>query len=68
MFDAAFARITDAGLGYWADPFHQHPGRINHDYGGRGVYFNDPTATTWKFRPSPTATHRPDDPRAGADP
>ena len=41
-FDAAFARIQKSGLTYYADPFHQHSGEINHHYGGRGVYFTDP--------------------------
>jgi catechol 2,3-dioxygenase-like lactoylglutathione lyase family enzyme len=41
-FDAAFARIRDAGITYWADPFRGEPGQINHDNGGRGVYFEDP--------------------------
>jgi catechol 2,3-dioxygenase-like lactoylglutathione lyase family enzyme len=47
-FDAAFARIQDAGVTYHADPGHAEPGEINHRWGGRGVYFNDPTATTWR--------------------
>lgn len=41
-FDAAFGRIQDAGLTYWADPGHETPGEINRRWGGRGVYFNDP--------------------------
>lgn len=41
-FDAAFARIREAGLTYWADPDHRTPGAINHRWGGRGVYFDDP--------------------------
>jgi catechol 2,3-dioxygenase-like lactoylglutathione lyase family enzyme len=41
-FDAAFGRIQEAGLTYWADPHHETPGEINHRWGGRGVYFNDP--------------------------
>jgi catechol 2,3-dioxygenase-like lactoylglutathione lyase family enzyme len=41
-FDAAFGRIKEAGLTYWADPDHQTPGEINHRWGGRGVYFKDP--------------------------
>lgn len=41
-FDAAFGRIQDAGLTYWADPGHATPGEINHRWGGRGVYFTDP--------------------------
>ncbi len=41
-FDAAFGRIREAGLTYWADPGHETVGEINHRWGGRGVYFNDP--------------------------
>jgi catechol 2,3-dioxygenase-like lactoylglutathione lyase family enzyme len=41
-FDAVFARIRERGLEYWADPFLQKPGEINHRDGGRGVYFKDP--------------------------
>jgi catechol 2,3-dioxygenase-like lactoylglutathione lyase family enzyme len=41
-FDAAFGRIQQAGLTYWADPHHETPGEINQRWGGRGVYFNDP--------------------------
>jgi catechol 2,3-dioxygenase-like lactoylglutathione lyase family enzyme len=41
-FDAAFGRIQQSGLTYWADPGHQTPGEINHRWGGRGVYFQDP--------------------------
>ncbi len=41
-FDAAFGRLVAAGITYWGDPFHQRAGEINHDYGGRGVYFDDP--------------------------
>jgi catechol 2,3-dioxygenase-like lactoylglutathione lyase family enzyme len=41
-FDAAFGRIRDQGLPYWADPGHRRPGVINHGDGGRGLYFDDP--------------------------
>jgi catechol 2,3-dioxygenase-like lactoylglutathione lyase family enzyme len=42
-FDEAFGRLTEAGLSYWADPHLQRPGEINHNDGGRGVYFLDPS-------------------------
>ncbi|MFH9422146.1 VOC family protein [Streptomyces sp. NPDC017529] len=42
-FDAAFARIEQAGLTYYADPHGKQPGEINHNDGGRGVYFHDPS-------------------------
>jgi catechol 2,3-dioxygenase-like lactoylglutathione lyase family enzyme len=41
-FDVIFGRIRERGLEYWADPHHQQPGTINHNDGGRGVYWNDP--------------------------
>ncbi len=41
-FDEIFGRIRDRGLQYWADPFKSRPGEINHNDGGRGVYFDDP--------------------------
>jgi extradiol dioxygenase family protein len=41
-FDEIFGRITERGLSYWADPFHRQPGEINHNDGGRGVYWDDP--------------------------
>lgn len=41
-FDETFARIQQRDLEYWADPFHQQPGEINHWDDGRGVYFDDP--------------------------
>lgn len=41
-FDAVFDRIKDRGLKYWADPMGNRLGEINHNDGGRGVYFHDP--------------------------
>ena len=41
-FDAVLGRIRQAGLDYWADPAKSRPGEINHNNGGRGVYFPDP--------------------------
>jgi len=41
-FDAAFGRIRDQELPYWADPGQTQHGVINHRDGGRGVYFEDP--------------------------
>jgi len=42
-FDQIFGRIRDRGLSYWADPGKTRKGKINHHYGGRGVYFEDPS-------------------------
>lgn len=41
-FDAVLGRIEAAGLPHWADPARRQPGEINHNDGGRGVYFPDP--------------------------
>ena len=41
-FDAVFGRIRERGLEYWADPRRCRPGEINHNDGGRGVYFAGP--------------------------
>ncbi|KOU59180.1 glyoxalase/bleomycin resistance protein/dioxygenase [Streptomyces sp. MMG1533] len=41
-FDTIFARVREAGLTYWADPYHRRAGEINHNDGGRGTYFDDP--------------------------
>jgi catechol 2,3-dioxygenase-like lactoylglutathione lyase family enzyme len=41
-FDAIFDRVTAAGITYYADPFHGHPGELRRRDGGRGFYFADP--------------------------
>ncbi|HTZ91395.1 MAG TPA: VOC family protein [Streptosporangiaceae bacterium] len=41
-FDAAFGRLRDQDLPYWADPGKSQPSSVNHRDGGRGVYFEDP--------------------------
>ena len=41
-FDQIFGRITQRGLDYWADPGRTRARQINHNDGGRGVYFQDP--------------------------
>lgn len=41
-FDAVFARITEQGVDYFADPGAQQKGQINTHDGGRGMYFADP--------------------------
>ena len=40
-FDVIFARITDRGLRYWADPGHTRENALNNH--GRGFYFEDPS-------------------------
>ena len=42
-FEAAFARIRDAGITYYPDPRCTRPGEIYHGKAGhRGTYFRDP--------------------------
>ncbi|WP_434592880.1 VOC family protein [Streptomyces sp. A5-4] len=41
-FDGIFRRIKESGTEYFADPHRKQPGEINHNDGGRGVYFMDP--------------------------
>jgi catechol 2,3-dioxygenase-like lactoylglutathione lyase family enzyme len=41
-FDAAFAKIQAQGITYYPAPNFQNPGEINHNDGGRGLYFRDP--------------------------
>jgi catechol 2,3-dioxygenase-like lactoylglutathione lyase family enzyme len=42
-FDQIFGRVRQRGLKYWADPGQRLEGEINHHFGGRGVYFQDPS-------------------------
>jgi catechol 2,3-dioxygenase-like lactoylglutathione lyase family enzyme len=42
-FDQIFGRIQERGLKYWADPGQKQAGKINRHFGGRGVYFEDPS-------------------------
>jgi extradiol dioxygenase family protein len=42
-FDAVLGRIRERQLEYWADPARRHPGEINRNDGGRGMYFVDPS-------------------------
>jgi catechol 2,3-dioxygenase-like lactoylglutathione lyase family enzyme len=43
VFEAAFERVTAAGIAHHADPNGDHPGEIYHSRsGGRGFYFPDP--------------------------
>jgi catechol 2,3-dioxygenase-like lactoylglutathione lyase family enzyme len=40
-FDQIFGRIQAQQLTYWADPMLSQEGEINHNDGGRGVYWQD---------------------------
>jgi len=41
-FDAVLGRIKARKLDHWADPARRRPGEVNHNDGGRGVYFLGP--------------------------
>lgn len=41
-FDAALARLRGHRIVFYADFMRKKVGEINHLYGGRGVYFDDP--------------------------
>lgn len=41
-FDGAFERLKKSGAAYFANHDRSGPGEINHYWGGRGVYFDDP--------------------------
>jgi len=41
-FDEIYGRIVERGVAHWADPAASRPGEINHNDGGRGVYFAGP--------------------------
>ena len=42
-FEQIFGRVKARGLKYWADPGKRSEGEINRHFGGRGVYFEDPS-------------------------
>ena len=41
-FDAIHARLQKAGRQWWADPAGRRLGEINHNDGGRGLYWEGP--------------------------
>jgi len=41
-FDHGYALLLERGVSTYADPGRHQPGEINHRFGGRGVYFDDP--------------------------
>lgn len=55
-FDDGLKRIQYGGLGYWADPGRQHANEINHEWNGRGVYFNDPDGHLLELITTPYGT------------
>jgi catechol 2,3-dioxygenase-like lactoylglutathione lyase family enzyme len=57
-FDAIYGKIKSRGLQHWADPGAQRPGEINHNHGGRGVYFPDPSGHGMEILTRPYGSHR----------
>jgi len=41
-FDGIYGRIQERGIVHYADPMGRERNQINHNDGGRGVYFPDP--------------------------
>lgn len=41
-FDQIWSRIKERDLDFWGDPQAQHKGEINHNDGGRGLYWRHP--------------------------
>ena len=41
-FDAVWGRIREQGRQFWADPFKHTAGEVNHNDGGRGLYWQGP--------------------------
>jgi len=42
-FDEVFARVQEREITYWPNPWPGNEGQINHNDGGRGFYFCDPS-------------------------
>jgi catechol 2,3-dioxygenase-like lactoylglutathione lyase family enzyme len=55
-FDPIFSRIRSQSLDYWADPGLTRPWEINHNDGGRGVYFIDPNGHLLEIITKPYAS------------
>ena len=56
-FDAGFGKIKAQGVPYFADPDRQQPGKINHHWGSRGVYFEDPNGHLLELITKPYGEH-----------
>jgi catechol 2,3-dioxygenase-like lactoylglutathione lyase family enzyme len=52
-FDAALARLKKSGAAFYANHRREGPGKINHLYGGRGVYFDDPSGHLFELLTRP---------------
>jgi catechol 2,3-dioxygenase-like lactoylglutathione lyase family enzyme len=58
-FDQIFGRIKERSLKYWADPGQREGGKINRHYGGRGVYFQDPSGHLLEIITKPYGSELP---------
>ncbi|NUU20202.1 MAG: VOC family protein [Streptomycetaceae bacterium] len=56
-FDAALARLQAAGVAYYPEPNLRSPGEINHNHGGRGLYFLDPAGHGMEIITRPYGSH-----------
>ncbi|MEW2551290.1 VOC family protein [Streptomyces zhihengii] len=54
-FDGMIARLEALGVTYYADPPHTEPGAVNHLFGGRGAYFDDPSGHNMEIMTRPYA-------------
>jgi catechol 2,3-dioxygenase-like lactoylglutathione lyase family enzyme len=52
-FDAALARLNGMGVKFYADFIRERSGEINHLYGGRGFYFDDPAGHLFEIITKP---------------
>jgi catechol 2,3-dioxygenase-like lactoylglutathione lyase family enzyme len=52
-FDGALERVRERTSQIWADPAKRQPGRINHHFGGRGFYFDDPNGHLFEIITTP---------------
>jgi len=43
QFDEIFSRLRERGIEYWPEPRMANAGQINHQDGGRGAYFREPS-------------------------
>ena len=48
-FDACLARLDQAEVVHFSGPRLDRPGEVNHQDGGRGLYFLDPTGNTMEL-------------------
>jgi catechol 2,3-dioxygenase-like lactoylglutathione lyase family enzyme len=58
-FAAVFARITEAGIAYHAEPDGDRPGEIYRRWEGRCVYFPDPDGHNMEILTPPAAVPAP---------